>query len=84
MMLRLAFVFVTVSALAAESPSQRSEWTTSAYDIQRTGWNRAEQALSPANIGQLRRVWKTLLPNTTHVLAGLSAPLVVNHGGRTS
>ena len=30
----------------------------------------------------MRRLWKTVLPNTPHVLAGLSAPLVVNHAGR--
>ena len=30
----------------------------------------------------MRRLWKTVLPNTPHVLAGLSARLVVNHAGR--
>jgi outer membrane protein assembly factor BamB len=69
-----------VGALAAQTalpPAGRSDWITFGYDAQRTGWNRAERTLSPANVGQMRREWKTVLPNTAHVLAGLSAPLVV-------
>src|SRR5919112_1256717 len=79
---RVACVLALVSASSAQSPSGPSEWTTFGYDTARTGWNRAEQSLSAANLGQVRRLWKTVLPNTPHVLAGLAAPLVVNHGGR--
>ncbi len=71
-----------MSGLAAQSPSGSSEWTTFGYDAGHTGWNRADQALSAGNLGQMRRLWKTVLPNTPHVLAGLSARLVVNHAGR--
>ncbi len=71
-----------MSGLAAQSPSGSSEWTTFGYDAGHTGWNRADQALSAGNLGQMRRLWKTVLPNTPHVLAGLSAPLVVNRASR--
>jgi outer membrane protein assembly factor BamB/cytochrome c5 len=82
LMPRLAVLSVLVPALVAQLPTEPSEWTTAAYDLQRTGWNRAEQTLSPENVSQMRRVWKTVLPNTPHVLAGLMAPLVVTHAGR--
>ena len=72
----------TLSAQSGAPAPARSDWTTFGYDIQRTGWNRAERTLSPANVGQLRRVWKTELPNLAHVLAGLSAPLVVTTPAR--
>jgi hypothetical protein len=59
---------VLVSGLMAQSAQEPSEWTTAGYDLQRTGWNRGEQALSPQNVGGMRRLWKTVLPNTPHVL----------------
>src|SRR5215208_2150451 len=71
-----------IAAMARQSADQRSEWTSAAYDVQRTGWNRAEQTLSPGNVSGMGRVWKTLLPNTPHVLAGLTPPLVVSRGDR--
>jgi mono/diheme cytochrome c family protein len=80
----LCGLVLLASALSAQSPTPagRSDWLTFGYDRQRTGWNRAERALSPANVGGMRRVWKTVLPNAAHVLAGLSAPLVVTTAGR--
>jgi outer membrane protein assembly factor BamB len=81
-LLQLLTAGVCVAATAGQSADGRSQWTSAAYDLQRTGWNRAEQTLSAANVSGLRRVWKTVLPNTPHVLAGLTPPLVVNHGGR--
>ncbi len=64
------------------TPAGHSDWLTFGYDSQRTGWNRSERALSPATVGRMRREWKTVLPNTAHVLAGLSAPLVVTTADR--
>src|SRR5215203_4710508 len=81
----LCGVALLVSALSVQPlspPPVRSDWTTFGYDMQRTGWNRAERSLSPTNVGQMRRVWKTVLPNAAHVLAGLSAPLVVTTADR--
>jgi outer membrane protein assembly factor BamB len=80
----LCVVTLLVSALGAQSTSSpaRSDWTTFGYDGQRTGWNRDERSLSTANAAQLRRAWKTVLPNTPHVLAGLTAPLVVTTAAR--
>jgi outer membrane protein assembly factor BamB len=79
---RIACALVIVSTASAQSPGGPSEWTTYGYDTARTGWNRVEQGLSAENLGPMRRLWKTVLPNRPHVLAGLSAPLAVNHGGR--
>lgn len=80
--LQLVFISFLIAALVAQSPGEPSEWTSAAYDLQRTGWNRAEQTLSPGNVAEIRRLWKTVLPNTPHVLAGLMPPLVVTHRGR--
>ncbi len=78
----LALLLGALGARSVSSPPGRSDWITFGYDIQRTGWNRAERALSPGTVGQMRRVWKTVLPNAAHVLAGLSAPLVATIAGR--
>src|SRR3954471_19056449 len=81
-MFRTASIAALLSLIAAQSPTRTSEWVTSAYDAQRTGWNRAETSLSAENVGQMRRLWKTVLPNRPHVLAGLAPPLVVRDGDR--
>src|SRR5215213_4664936 len=78
----LGLLAAALAAQSISSPPVRSDWTTFGYDMQRTGWNRAERSLSVANVGQLRRAWKTVLPNTAHVLAGLSAPLVITTADR--
>jgi mono/diheme cytochrome c family protein len=80
--LQFVFLCVLIATVVAQSPDQSSEWTTAGYDLQRTAWNRAEGTLSSENVGQMRRLWKTVLPNTPHVLAGLMPPLVVSHRGR--
>jgi outer membrane protein assembly factor BamB len=80
MLRSLCGLVLLTSALGAQSgspPPGRSDWTTFGYDSQRTGWNRAERTLSRDTVAHLRREWKTVLPNFPHVLAGLSAPLVV-------
>jgi hypothetical protein len=41
----------------AQRPSQ--EWLTWGSDIERTGWNRAESALSKKTVAQLTLKWKT-------------------------
>jgi outer membrane protein assembly factor BamB len=80
---KITCALILLGALVnAQAPGPTSEWTTAGYDLQRTGWNRTELALSPANVSQMRRLWKTILPNAPHVLAGLTPPLVVNHAGR--
>ena len=82
---RFCAVVLFVSVVSAQStsvPPDRSDWLTFGYDVQRTGWNRAERTLSPANVGQMRREWKTVLPNRAHGVAGLSAPLVVTTPSR--
>jgi outer membrane protein assembly factor BamB len=81
-LIQLLFTSVLLGAMAGQSADQRSEWISAGYDVQRTGWNRAEQTLSPANVSGMRRLWKTVLPNTPHVLAGLTPPLVVNRGDK--
>jgi outer membrane protein assembly factor BamB len=64
---RLGLSGVVLVTLIAQSTNDPSEWTTAGYDMQRTGWNRAERTLSPDN---------------APLLAGLTPALVANHHGR--
>jgi len=56
-----------------------SEWLTFGHDPQRSGWNSAEVALSPANVGRLKLLWNTQLPTMPKdaALSTLTSPLVV-------
>jgi outer membrane protein assembly factor BamB len=81
-MLRTCLALLAVALPAPDTPGPRSQWLTFANDAARSGWNRAERSLTGANVGGMRRLWKTTLPNVPHVLTGLSAPLVANDGTR--
>jgi hypothetical protein len=73
-------IFLVPGVAAAES-----EWLTWGYDQQRTGWNRAEAALSRDNVSRLEVKWKAQLstPPREEVLSTLTAPLVaVVNGAR--
>lgn len=66
-------------------PSQ--EWLTWGGDIERTGWNRAESALSKKTVGQLTLRWKTRVDAQVPIdiesgASMLTGPLVVQ-GVRT-
>src|SRR5476651_1728358 len=56
-----------------------SDWLTFGYDGQRSGWNTAEAALSPSNVGRLKLLWSTQLgtPPQDVALSTLTAPLAV-------
>jgi hypothetical protein len=75
--IRLA-VFLLPGLAAAQN-----EWLTWGYDQQRTGWNRAESALTKDNVSQLEVKWKAQLatPPREEVLSTLTAPLVANVNG---
>src|SRR6185295_1835015 len=64
--------------LAAGSGASANEWLTFGYDGQRSGWNRAEQTLSPKNVSRLKLQWETKLPVATKdvAMASLTSPLV--------
>jgi outer membrane protein assembly factor BamB len=56
-----------------------NEWLTWGYDPERTGWNRAETALSPRTVAKLKPVWNTALgvPVDKYVLSTVTAPVLV-------
>src|SRR5690349_2339408 len=59
-------------------PPATNEWLTWGYDQERTGWNRAETALSPKTVGKLKQLWSTQLsvPVDKYVLSTMTAPIV--------
>ena len=66
-------------AHAQQRPSQ--EWLTWGGDIERTGWNRAESALSKRTVGQLALKWKTRIDKQVSIeiesgASMLTGPLV--------
>jgi len=63
----------------AASQAQASDWLTFGYDQQRSGWNAAETALSPANVSRLKLLWSTQLstPPQDVALSTLTSPLAV-------
>ena len=79
----LAVTLLATTAHAQPAPAQptpdAADWPTWGYDAERTGWNRGEKTLSPANVGKLRVKWKTQLPIPLNdvVLSTMTAPIVV-------
>jgi outer membrane protein assembly factor BamB len=70
---------IFLAALLASTASQAaSEWLTFGYDAQRSGWNRAEDVLSPKNVGHLKLLWSSQLTTVPQdvALSTLTAPLV--------
>ena len=61
-------------------PPASNEWLTWGYDQERTGWNRAETALTPKTVGKLKQLWSTQLavPVDQYVLSTMTAPVVVS------
>jgi outer membrane protein assembly factor BamB len=76
-MVRRASVLLTL-LLAAGSGAGANEWLTFGYDGQRSGWNRAEQTLSPKNVSRLKLLWEAKLPVPTKdvAMASLTSALV--------
>jgi outer membrane protein assembly factor BamB len=60
-------------------PPATNEWLTWGYDQERTGWNRAETALTPKNVSRLKQIWSTQLsvPTDKYVLSTMTAPVLV-------
>ncbi|HWU54906.1 MAG TPA: PQQ-binding-like beta-propeller repeat protein, partial [Rhizomicrobium sp.] len=60
-------------------PPATNEWLTWGYDQERTGWNRAETALSPKTVKGLKQIWSTQLnvPVDKYVLSTMTAPVLV-------
>ncbi|MDB5735602.1 MAG: hypothetical protein JWN16_2239 [Alphaproteobacteria bacterium] len=56
-----------------------NEWITWGYDQERSGWNRAETALSPRTVAKLKPLWNTALgvPVDKYVLSTVTAPVLV-------
>ncbi len=73
-MLAAAFL---LPAMALAQPAA-NDWPSFGYDQQRSGWNTAETALSPANVGHLKLLWSAQLstPPADTALSTLTSPLV--------
>ena len=75
------------SLLAHAQQGPAHEWLTWGGDIERTGWNRAESALSKKTVGQLALKWKTRIDKQVSIeiesgASMLTGPLVAQ-GVRT-
>jgi outer membrane protein assembly factor BamB len=72
----LAALLMLSAAGEAQPPG---DWLSFGYDQQRSGWNTAENTLSPDNVGRLKLLWSTSLPTPPQdtALSTLTAPLVV-------
>ena len=81
----LAALLVPAAAAAQAQNPGANEWLTFGHDTQRSGWNSAETALSPANVKRLKLLWNSQLPTTAQdtALSTLTAPLVAQVDGKT-
>ena len=86
--LAVVAVAVAVGSLVTQAQSRPpQEWLTWGGDIERTGWNRGETALSKASVGKLTLKWKAQIDKQVPLdiesgASMLTAPLVVQ-GVRT-
>jgi outer membrane protein assembly factor BamB len=84
----LAIAGVALCTLLAHAQREAShEWLTWGGDIERTGWNRTESALSKKTVGQLALKWKTRVDRQVSIeiesgASMLTGPLVAQ-GVRT-
>src|ERR1700742_3361401 len=74
----------TAHAQSAASP----EWTTDSFDAQRDGWQRNENAISPANAHNIQLLWKIKTDNKTMGMQSFREPLIIadvhtNSGNKT-
>ena len=84
-----AFAGILALAMAAGRPGTARvqaqggpyDWTTDGGDIQRTGWNKQETTLTPANVRDLKSIWTVETDNEPRALHALMPVLVV--GRRT-
>jgi len=58
-----------------------AEWLTYGHDPRGSGYNPAEDELSPANVGKLSLLWQTQVDNVPLALSALTAPLVADNVG---
>ena len=74
----LAAAFLLPAMAFAQTAA--NDWPSFGYDQQRSGWNTAETALSPANVDHLKLLWSTQLstPSADTALSTLTAPLVAS------
>src|SRR6516164_130681 len=71
---RIASIFLGLASLV--HAQGRSGWTTFGGDPQRTGWNRAEDELTPESVKNLKLQWSLKLDIQPKALNGLTVPLV--------
>jgi outer membrane protein assembly factor BamB len=80
--LRRAFSLVVTLAAAALASvlahAQAREWTTSAFDAQRTRWVRSDARLTKTAVeeGELRFLWKARFDNEAQQLHSLTQPIL--------
>jgi outer membrane protein assembly factor BamB len=83
-LLGLAAALLLPAAALAQSTAT-NEWLSFGYDPERSGWNKAETTLSPANVGKLKLLWSSQLstPPQDTSLPTLTSPLVAQVNGKT-
>jgi outer membrane protein assembly factor BamB len=62
--------------LGAHAQFARAAWNTFGGDAQRTGWNKSETDLTPANVKNLKLEWSVKLPSEPRELNNLTVPVV--------
>jgi outer membrane protein assembly factor BamB len=67
------WMMATARAQSGGSP----EWTTDSFDSQRDGWQKHESAISAANAGNIRLLWKIKTDNKPMGMQSFREPLII-------
>lgn len=54
-----------------------ADWPTDGYDTKRTNWQRDETTITPANVKDLKLIWKVKLDNEPRQMHSLLEPLII-------
>ena len=74
---KLLLCFLLCACMAAAQRRPSNDWLTFGRDVQRTGWDTAEDSLSPSTVKGLKLEWKIKLDNEPLELNSLTPPVVV-------
>ena len=77
-LVRAAAVAAAAVTLPVQAFAQGREWTTSAYDAQRTNWVRSDVRITPASVtdGTFTLLWKRTFPGERRQLESLTQPVL--------
>jgi outer membrane protein assembly factor BamB len=72
----MALAFVAACVIAPPLVAQTTDFLTSGFDQERTGWLRTEHVINKSNVGQIKLLWKTRLPTKPREMHNLFSPLI--------